>query len=140
MKYKTILLDKNIFCETDDTYLDAKNLMAKIEYKKMKLFLLENELDKKEILVPNYVSNIIKYTKQEIRKDTLNLYYKLLNNLSFRDIKEILLVSSDQELLKALETTGLDTCLIYKNNYDVMETKTTYEFNNPDKVKKLIEY
>lgn len=140
MKYKTILLDKNIFCETADTYLDTKNLMARIEYKKMKLFLLENELDKKEIIVPNYVSNIIKYTKQEIRKDTLNLYYKLLNNLSFRDIKEILLVSSDQELLKALETTGLDTCLIYKNNYDVMETKTTYEFNNPDKVKKLIEY
>lgn len=140
MKYKTILLDKNIFCETADTYLDTKNLMARIEYKKMKLFLLENELDKKEILVPNYVSNIIKYTKQEIRKDTLNLYYKLLNNLSFRDIKEILLVSSDQELLKALETTGLDTCLIYKNYYDVMETKTTYEFNNPDKVKKLIEY
>lgn len=140
MKYKTILLDKNIFCETADTYLDTKNLMARIEYKKMKLFLLENELDKKEILVPNYASNIIKYTKQEIRKDTLNLYYKLLNNLSFRDIKEILLVSSDQELLKVLETTGLDTCLIYKNYYDVMETKTTYEFNNPDKVKKLIEY
>lgn len=140
MKYKTILLDKNIFCEKDDTYLDTKNLMARIEYKRLKLFLLENELDKKEILVPNYVSNIITYTKQEIRRDTLNLYYKILNNLSFKDIKEILLVSSDQELLKSLETTGLDTCLIYKNYYDVLETNPTYEFNNPDKVKKLIEY
>ena len=140
MKYKTILLDKNIFYEKNDKYLDTTDLMARIEYKKRKLFLLENELDKKEILIPNYISNTIKYTKKEIRRETLDLYYKILSYLSFKKTDEILLVSSDQELLKALENVRLDTCLIYKNYYDCMETKTTYEFNNPDKVKKLIEY
>ena len=123
MRYKTILLDKNIFYEDNDRYLDTTDLMARIEYKKRKLFLLENELDKKEI-----------------RRETLDLYYKILSYLSFKKTDEILLVSSDQELLKALENVRLDTCLIYKNYYDCMETKTTYEFNNPDKVKKLIEY
>lgn len=140
MRYKTILLDKNIFYKDNDRYLDTTDLMARIEYKKRKLFLLENELDKKGILIPNYISNIIKYTKKEIRRETLDLYYKILSYLSFKKTDEILLVSSDQELLKALENVRLDTCLIYKNYYDCMETKTTYEFNNPDKVKKLIEY
>lgn len=140
MKYKTILLDKNIFYENDVRYLDTVNLIARIEYKRRKLFLLENEVDTKEILISNYVLDTIKYTKNEIRKETLELYYKILSYLSFKKIDEILLVSSDQELLKAFENIGIDTCLIYKNYYDCMETKTTYEFNNPDKVKKLLEY
>lgn len=139
MKYKTILLDKNIFYEKNDRYIDTTNLISRIEYKKRKLFLLENELDKKEIPNAKYI-NTIKYTKKEIRNDTLNLYYKILSYLSFKKIDEILLVSSDQELLKALENVGIDTCLIYKNYYDYMETQTTYEFNTPEKVKKLIEY
>ena len=38
MRYKTILLDKNIFYEDNDKYLDTTDLMARIEYKKRKLF------------------------------------------------------------------------------------------------------
>lgn len=137
---KTMVLDLNTFSQYGESnrYIDGSDLCSYLKQHHVNTYLLRNIDDQHGFTIPNSIKGQIFYSKPEIRKTPCNLIYKILTESKVQEIKDLLIVSSDQELLKIFEPTNIETCLIYKNMYDVVETKTTHEFNQQVKVKKLI--
>lgn len=135
---KTILLDQNTFDKHYNRNIDTKDIVGYLKNHKKQVYLLKN-LDKDvEFNIPNNINGVIEYDKDEIRHDSYNLIMRFISESNIKSVEELLIVTSDQELIKVFDTTSLNTCLIYKNLYDYMEVNPTYEFNEQDKIKKLI--
>lgn len=131
---KTILLDQNIF----DDENNSTKIFKYLREKEINTYMLMNMSNIEYENIPNYLNGIIYYTKEEIRKKTLNLIYKIINDANITKIDETLIVTSDQELIKAFETTNFKTCLIYKNMWDCMDTSSTYELPSTKHLIKMI--
>lgn len=135
---KTILLDQNIFDKHYNRNIDTKDIVGYLKNHKKQVYLLKNLDNDVEFNIPSNINGVIEYDKEDIRHSSYNLIMRFINESNIKNIEELLIVTPDQELIKVFDTTSLNTCLIYKNLYDCMEVKPTYEFNEQDKIKKLI--
>lgn len=135
---KKILFDQSAFEVYKGRYIDSQNILHFLNLYYNNIYLIKREEEELKANVEHYVKGIINYKKDDLRRQPSQVFFDIISKTGNSILSDLLVISSDQELLYLFDDIPVETCLIYKNILDCVEINPTYEFRNLESVKKLI--